>query len=71
MLSEDQEWVQHYLKPLLKLVKELKLNGMCWQVLDWNTPAINFYHKYGAEISSAWLNGKLTKKQIETLCSPC
>ena len=55
----------------LKTCKELKLNGMCWQVLDWNTPAINFYHKYGAEISSAWLNGKLTKKQIETLCSPC
>ena len=51
----------------LKTCKELKLNGMCWQVLDWNTPAINFYHKYDAEISSAWLNGKLTKQQIDTL----
>ena len=54
----------------LKTCKELNLNGMCWQVLDWNTPAINFYRKYGAKISSAWLNGKLTKQEIDTLCSP-
>ena len=54
----------------LKTCKELKLNGMCWQVLDWNTPAINFYNKYGAEISSTWLNGKLTKQQVEH-CSAC
>lgn len=53
----------------LKTCKELNLNGMCWQVLDWNTPAINFYHKYGAEISNAWLDGKLTKQQIEKFCS--
>ena len=28
--------------------KEGNFNGMNWQVLDWNTPAINFYDKYGA-----------------------
>ena len=38
---------------------------MIWQVLDWNTPAIDFYKKYNADISSGWLNGKLTKKQID------
>jgi len=53
----------------IKICKELKFNGMCWQVLDWNAPAINFYKKYEAEISSDWLNGKLTKKQIDSLCS--
>lgn len=53
----------------IKTCKELKLNGMCWQVLDWNTPAINFYKKYDAEISSAWLNGNFTKHQIDMLCS--
>ena len=42
---------------------------MFWQVLDWNEPAINFYKKYNANISSAWLNGKLTKKQIQELNS--
>ena len=27
-----------------------------WQVLDWNTNAINFYKKAGAEITNEWLN---------------
>ncbi|MBF25851.1 MAG: GNAT family N-acetyltransferase [Flavobacteriales bacterium] len=49
----------------IKICKKLNLNGMCWQVLDWNNPAINFYKKYNADISKIWLNGKLTKKQIE------
>ncbi len=30
-----------------------------WQVLDWNTPAIEFYHKIGATIERNWWNGKL------------
>jgi GNAT superfamily N-acetyltransferase len=53
----------------INVCKELKLNGMIWQVLDWNTPAIDFYKKYNANISSTWLNGKLTKKQINEICS--
>ena len=40
---------------------------MTWQVLDWNTPAINFYKKYNSEISNKWLNGKLTKNQIKNI----
>jgi GNAT superfamily N-acetyltransferase len=51
----------------IKICKKLKLNGMIWQVLDWNTPAINFYKKYNADISKNWLNGKLTKKQINEI----
>ena len=53
----------------LKICKKLRLNGMIWQVLDWNTPAIDFYKKYDADISKNWLNGKLTKKQIDEICS--
>ena len=52
----------------IKVCKKLNLNGMIWQVLDWNTPAINFYKKYNADISKEWLNGKLTKKQIDEIC---
>ena len=52
-------------KETVKICKDLKLNGMTWQVLDWNRPAINFYKKHNSEINSAWLNGKLSKKQIE------
>ncbi len=30
-----------------------------WQVLDWNTPAINFYKKHHAIIEKEWWNGKI------------
>jgi GNAT superfamily N-acetyltransferase len=53
----------------INVCKKEDLNGMIWQVLDWNTPAIDFYKKYNADISSKWLNGKLTKKQIDEICS--
>ena len=48
----------------IRICQNLQLQGMCWQVLDWNTPALNFYKKYNAEISGKWLNGMLTKEQI-------
>ncbi len=42
-----------------KLIEEAKaknLNGIVWQVLEWNTPAINFYKKYEANFDGEWLN---------------
>ncbi len=30
-----------------------------WQVLDWNTDAIRFYRRNGAELDDEWLNGKI------------
>ncbi len=51
----------------IKKSKELNTNGMFWQVLDWNTSAINFYKKYNADISKKWFNGRLTKEQIEEI----
>lgn len=33
-----------------------KLNGVQWQVLEWNEPAINFYKKYNAVMDGEWLN---------------
>lgn len=47
--------------------KEGNFNGMNWQVLDWNTPAINFYDKYGAAYESEWLNASFSKEQLEAL----
>ena len=44
--------------------KELGFNGMMWQVLDWNEPALNFYKKYEAAIDAEWLNASLTKEQL-------
>jgi GNAT superfamily N-acetyltransferase len=42
-------------------------SGMMWQVLDWNTPAIDFYKKYGASMSNEWINCSLEREQIESL----
>jgi GNAT superfamily N-acetyltransferase len=45
---------------LIEEAKEKKFNGMMWQVLNWNEPAVNFYKKYyKADLSSEWLNGSL------------
>ncbi len=32
---------------------------MVWQVLDWNSPAIDFYKGYGAQIEDGWLNASI------------
>lgn len=44
------------LDELIAYAKANKYNGMVWQVLDWNEPAINFYKKYNADFDSGWLN---------------
>lgn len=49
---------------ILKDAKDKNFNGMNWQVLDWNEPAINFYKKYNADLDPEWLNGSFTKEQI-------
>lgn len=39
--------------------KESECNGMVWQVLDWNEPAIDFYKSYNAHLDGGWVNGTL------------
>ena len=41
---------------LIEEVKRRKFNGMMWQVLEWNEPAINFYKKYSAVFDNEWVN---------------
>lgn len=41
---------------LVEEAKEKKFNGIAWQVLDWNEPAINFYKKYNAKFDDEWIN---------------
>jgi GNAT superfamily N-acetyltransferase len=41
---------------VLAEMKEKNFQGMVWQVLDWNEPAINFYKKYKAQFESGWIN---------------
>ena len=45
---------------LIKVCKEENLNGIAWQVLDWNEPALNFYKKFKeVKLDPSWINGSL------------
>jgi GNAT superfamily N-acetyltransferase len=41
---------------LIKEAQRKKFNGIQWQVLEWNEPAINFYKKYNAVFDPEWYN---------------
>jgi GNAT superfamily N-acetyltransferase len=43
---------------LASVARTLGCTGWVWQALDWNTPALNFYHKLGAKV----LRGLLTTR---------
>lgn len=49
---------------VMKAARDKNFNGMNWQVLDWNEPALNFYRKYNADLDPGWLNGSFSKAQI-------
>jgi GNAT superfamily N-acetyltransferase len=52
---------------VVEVSKEMKVRRMEWQVLDWNTPAIEFYKKYNATLDEDWVNCKLTDQQLEKM----
>ncbi|MBP7556503.1 MAG: GNAT family N-acetyltransferase [Chitinophagaceae bacterium] len=41
---------------LIEEMKEKQFSGMVWQVLNWNTSAIDFYKRYGAALDAGWIN---------------
>lgn len=51
---------------VIQEAKDKGYNGMNWQVLDWNEPALNFYNKYDAQIEAGWLNGSFSTEQLRT-----
>lgn len=56
-------------KNLLKETAEYAVRknctGMYWQVLDWNTPAIEFYTSLGAKFDGEWINCKLDQETLK------
>ena len=44
------------LKRVYQHAIESDCNRLRWQVLDWNTPAIDFYKKIGARLDGEWIN---------------
>lgn len=58
-------------KALLQRVAALAVEKGClrlqWEVLDWNTPAIEFYKAMGAEFLDEWRNVRLTGEALDRL----
>jgi GNAT superfamily N-acetyltransferase len=58
-------------KALLKQVAAIAVEKGCarlkWSVLDWNTPAIDFYRAMGAEMMDEWTNVRLMGEALERL----
>jgi GNAT superfamily N-acetyltransferase len=56
-------------KALLLYIGILALTRGCgrldWSVLDWNTPAIEFYQRMGAEIKPEWQTCRVTGAALE------
>lgn len=68
VVTENQrgKGIGHQLfQAVIGVAKERNSARMEWQVLDWNVPAINFYKKYNANLDGEWLNGKLTRQQLQ------
>ena len=49
---------------VVQVSKDMKVRRMEWQVLNWNTPAIEFYKKYDATLDGEWVNCKLINHQL-------
>ena len=53
------------LKELMKIALDENCKRVRWQVLDWNTNAIELYKKAGATLDSEWLNCDFEHDQIK------
>lgn len=58
-------------KALLQRVAAIAVENNCprlqWEVLDWNTPAIDFYRAMGAEFLDEWRNVRVTGEALARL----
>jgi GNAT superfamily N-acetyltransferase len=58
-------------KALLQRVAAIALEKGCprmkWEVLDWNTPAVDFYTAMGAEFMDTWRNVRLSGEALRRL----
>lgn len=58
-------------KALLRQVAAIAVEKGCqrlqWQVLDWNTPSIEFYRAMGGEFMDEWRNVRVTGEALKQL----
>ncbi len=60
-------------KALLAQVAAIAVEKGCprlqWEVLDWNTPAVDFYAALGADFLDEWRNVRMTGEAIQKLAA--
>ena len=60
-------------KALLQRVAAIAVEKGCarlkWEVLDWNTPAIEFYQSQGAKLMDEWKTMRVTGEDLVRLAS--
>ncbi len=54
------------LKEVINYGNDLGVRRICWEVLDWNEPAIAFYEKNGARVMRDWDVVQLDENGIKT-----
>ena len=52
---------------LARIAHENNCGRFVWQVLDWNTPSIEFYESLGATVLKQWLTCKLDGEPLRAL----
>ncbi len=50
---------------VLKYAHDNNFNRVAWEVLDWNTNAINFYENTGAKVLRDWDVAQMNKQNLE------
>jgi GNAT superfamily N-acetyltransferase len=56
---------QKLFNAFMEEAKKINAKQVHWQVLDWNTPAIDFYKKMNASIEPQWRDCKMLEEQIK------
>lgn len=54
---------------LARIARDKECPRMEWMVLDWNTPAIEFYRTLGAQLMEGWTTCRLNSDAIERLAT--
>lgn len=57
------------MRALARVAVERGCERFCWEVLDWNEPALRFYEKIGAEVLRSWLNVRLSGDALARLAA--
>jgi len=57
-------------KKVMQFALEEKIKRVEWVVLDWNTPAVNFYKNTGASVFSEWDTVQFDQDSIKKFLNP-